>query len=57
MLVLKYQTGYLQSQTSSELKRIFEHLGHKIREKWISIGEKYSIQFNSSMNLWNEVIQ
>ena len=52
-MVLKYQTGYLQAQTSSEMKRILEHLGSKVHDRWFTIAEKYFVQFNSSINLWN----
>lgn len=38
-MVLKYQTGYLQNQASSETFRIMTNLGLKIEELWSKIGQ------------------
>ena len=52
MIVLKYQTGYMNKQVCKEGQRVFDQMGMKFLERWQKIGESYLDKNIKSLDYW-----
>ena len=55
LIVLKYQTGYLGRQVTTESQRVFDEMGVKMFNRWQLLSEYYQDKLTKNMDFWKSL--